>query len=177
MTENFLGIPISGDIMSNGPRQEQWGEDKFSELFLPLLLNLDIEEIRWTQYTPYFMDGDVCEFSINSPEIKPRGYKGSDDGYISEYDLVCGEPGKRPCDDPIVKKLLGVSALPAQKPEWEQYGGSGVDDSNATDTYKAWIGYCHSLGHFEDLLMEKFGDHAIVTVTRTSITVDTYEHD
>lgn len=29
----------------------------------------DIETFSWTQYTPYFMDGDPCEFSVNTYSI------------------------------------------------------------------------------------------------------------
>lgn len=28
-----------------------------------------IEEINWTQYTPYFNDGDTCEFGVNEPDV------------------------------------------------------------------------------------------------------------
>jgi ArsR family metal-binding transcriptional regulator len=29
-----------------------------------------VESISWTQYTPYFNDGDACEFSVNSYSIE-----------------------------------------------------------------------------------------------------------
>lgn len=32
-----------------------------------------LQAVRWTQYTPYFNDGEACVFSVNSPYIKFEG--------------------------------------------------------------------------------------------------------
>lgn len=29
----------------------------------------EVTSVSWTQYTPYFMDGDACEFSVNELEF------------------------------------------------------------------------------------------------------------
>ena len=29
----------------------------------------EIKSVTWTQYTPYFMDGDACVFGVNLPEV------------------------------------------------------------------------------------------------------------
>lgn len=41
---------------------------------------------------------------------------------------------------------------------------------------KAFYEALHS-GHFDHVLIELFGDHAFITVTRKEITVEYYEHD
>jgi hypothetical protein len=51
----------------------------------------EVESIRWRQYTPYFNDGDACEFSVRGIYVKLVGADedGGDyeDGYEDEYGL------------------------------------------------------------------------------------------
>lgn len=51
----------------------------------------EAEAFRWTQYTPYFNDGDACVFSVNQPYVKIGDERGDqDDGYLEAYDF---DPG------------------------------------------------------------------------------------
>ena len=34
-----------------------------------------VKRIEWTQYTPYFNDGDSCEFSVNEHRVPFNGIK------------------------------------------------------------------------------------------------------
>jgi hypothetical protein len=51
----------------------------------------EIEALKWAQYTPYFNDGEPCEFSVGDLYYKPTG--GADDSgdygdgfeYLSSY--------------------------------------------------------------------------------------------
>lgn len=51
--------------------------------------------ITWTQYTPYFNDGDPCVFRIREPRLKfidtPDNAGDDSDGYITDYDIEGGE--------------------------------------------------------------------------------------
>ena len=48
----------------------------------------EAEAFRWTQYTPYFNDGDPCVFRVNSPYVKIGEEGGDDDeGYLEKYDF------------------------------------------------------------------------------------------
>ena len=43
----------------------------------------DVTHVSWTQYTPYFMDGDACEFSVNDiyfNEVEDEDYGDSENG-------------------------------------------------------------------------------------------------
>jgi len=52
----------------------------------------EVEGIRWTQYTPYFNDGDPCRFSVHTCYVKIGDFGGDDDdGWKEGYDL--GEYG------------------------------------------------------------------------------------
>lgn len=45
-----------------------------------------IESISWTQYTPYFNDGDSCEFSVNTWDIELN--EEEDDTYSDEKSKI-----------------------------------------------------------------------------------------
>lgn len=44
------------------------GKDVVKELVLPYLAaQPKVKAVRWRQYTPWFNDGDTCEFSVREP--------------------------------------------------------------------------------------------------------------
>jgi hypothetical protein len=56
----------------------------------------EVAAIRWTQYTPYFNDGDACVFGVNEPCVKLMTRDADedlqeddevDDGLINSYDI------------------------------------------------------------------------------------------
>ena len=49
---------------------QTFGQEAFTEGLAPIFAaNPHIEGIIWEQYTPYFNDGDACEFSVKRPAI------------------------------------------------------------------------------------------------------------
>ena len=52
----------------------------------------EVEAIRWTQYTPYFNDGDACVFSVNDFTYRTTDPQAScpeyadDDGFVDDSD-------------------------------------------------------------------------------------------
>nr|SBO90584.1 hypothetical protein BN4615_P98 [Nonomuraea gerenzanensis] len=130
-----------------------------------------MEAIRWEQYTPYFNDGDVCEFDVHVPEIKvnDRAEAAADEWDDDEYHTIYsvfiegGYPRR------------WVRNEGSWGGRWEKYG----DEIPRHDDYDAFSELTHAMekGHFEELLYEKFGDHAQVTVYRDRIAVETYEHE
>lgn len=61
-------------------------KEYFKELFEEFP---NLESVKWSQYTPYFADGDACEFGVGEAYVK---FKGNDtdgdngDGYMGSYD-------------------------------------------------------------------------------------------
>ena len=151
---NVLGRPVTGDLTTNSSPYDQ----KPGEEFLPLLdaiLELDnVESIRWTQYTPYFNDGDPCMFGTG--ELFVKLVDGDDtagdeeDGYISAYDMT--------------EHLHG-------------YGNPPTINPGCEDVYAAMKALNDQFGHFEDFLIVSFGDHAQVTATSDGFDIAFYEHD
>lgn len=62
---------------------------EFPEIIKPIFAELGIESVSWRQYTPYFNDGDECEFGVrndhDSISIDGKDYY-DDDNYKKEED-------------------------------------------------------------------------------------------
>lgn len=148
---NFLGIPVEGEITkSNRQDKPQRPIEEFGPILRAVLHNPLIEAVQWEQYTPYFNDGEPCEFTIYSISVKPVGGRPDDgdneDGFIDHWSL----------------KYHGENDRPELLPIYE-----------ATEALDNAV----NGGEFYDVLLDAFGDHATVTVTSEGITVDFYEHD
>lgn len=118
-------------------------------------LHSNISSIRWTQYTPYFNDGDPCEFSVHEPYI---GFKEGADGDAGDYgdgrfslwdlrkDSYSREKGylKVPYEEKLEEDFKELTRL---------------------------------LRDNEDALQYAFGDHVEVIVTPENIEVNEYDHD
>ena len=64
-------------------------QDKSSEIFLSSFKNLfeetpKLKSFAWSQYTPYFNDGETCEFSANVDYIQMNGEPVDESEWISE---------------------------------------------------------------------------------------------
>ena len=112
----------------------------------------EIEAFRWTQYTPYFMDGDPCEFGVNTdidllpvdktPMTVPKDLESSYERYKyqTEDDWYCGMNG--------MPESLKVAA------------------NDFSDCLR-----------ISDLMLTLFGDHAQITCYRDRVEVEEHQHD
>ena len=93
----------------------------------------ELDGFNWTEYTPYFNDGDTCEFSANTdyPDIIVDGV------------------------------------------EYGDYGESLGDKEH--ELQKSVIKFLSIFDN--DDLLNMFGDHVKVFVTRDDVKVEDYEHD
>ena len=113
-----------------------------------------IESFTWTQYTPYFNDGDTCEFRVNSePYINGE--------YIDECEWY----------DWRIKYYLRGD---------KEYSNLLVENPNldieANNVVNEFVGVIESIP--EEFLKDLFGDHAKVTIHKNgNVEVDEYEHD
>lgn len=117
--------------------------------------NPNVTAIVWTQYTPYFNDGDTCEFSVhdatftNAPD--PHNVR------WGEYDG----------DEEVAADGSEIFA-------WEGWGEAPVDLN--TEMCKAFDRMINS-SEMEDVMKAMFGDHVKVVATREGFDVDDYDHD
>jgi hypothetical protein len=151
-----LGRTVSGEITRNEKRNRK--PQRPGEELLPLLDSVlavpNVHSVRWTQYTPYFNDGDACIFGVNEIRVRLSDSNPNagdeEDGYLGEWDMKDYSSG--------YKQPVPV------KPEFE-------------DLYPAFMALEDQMECFEDFVRESFGDHAEVTATTTGFEVEFYEHD
>lgn len=115
--------------------------------------NPGVRMFTWTQFSPYFNDGDECVFRVNYPT-----FTNDPDGEI-DYDELESE-----LEDAW---LYGEDA-------YGEYGGKPTaEEEKAMDTLENL--WSHSV--MDDLFESLFGNHVRVTVTPAGIRVDEYNHD
>ena len=139
-------------------------QDKSSEIFLSSFKNLfeetpKLKSFAWSQYTPYFNDGETCTFSANVDYIYINGICVDDSDWISE------------------KTITNYGTWNRETKKFE--GRTEVSNLNYdSELVKANDEIREFLYNFdEDFFMAQFGDHAKVTVTEEGVSVDEYEHD
>lgn len=118
-----------------------------------------LESFGWSQYTPYFNDGETCVFSPNTSYIKINGEYAEDTDWISE------------------KKVLNWGTW---NPELRKYEDREEIDnelydkdlSNAHDEIVNFLSYFD-----DDFYLAQFGDHAEIVVTKEGFTVEDCDHD
>ncbi|ORT58213.1 hypothetical protein [Streptomyces sp. CB03238] len=171
---NFLGIPITGDIAHGSTRVPQITKEEFAALLKPVLDHPDVHCIGWRQYTPYFNDGDTCEFSahevwlVTTHDLEQYEYLVENDPYMVEEDLAVGSErhptlGGRPHHwDDDNRRMV-----------YEDYQGEHralYDAANALDA-------AVQSGKSDHVLIDLFGDHCQVVVYKDKIEVEEYSHD
>ena len=130
----------------------------FNDEAQALLEEMGIKSFGWTQYTPYFNDGDACVFSAHV-----------DYPYINDYD----EDGE---------SLSGEEDESAALPGRPDYSLANTDRAEYDRQYRAYREPYEKVANFlrgyeEEDLEFMFGDHCIVTVARDGIHVEEYSHD
>ena len=166
---NFLGIPVEGDISKPDRRTPQRPISELEPLMRAVLDDETIRAFGWRQYTPYFNDGEPCVFGVHGAWFVTV----DDDVDLNEVDE--DEYGVDWGEHPSIghREYEYVGNWPDRVRVPGRYTGS---DEARYDRVRA-LSDAIVGGAFEDVLLEAFGDHAAVRVTRDGITVDTYEHD
>jgi hypothetical protein len=175
---NFLGIPIEGTIQAGSTRVDQLPREDFENIVSRVLNNEFFTEFGWEQFTPYFNDGEPCEFGASGLWIKtqndPHAIAGwsarqAAEGYGTtevDWDAEDDMWGVDWSDHPTLGEMDNVNGK-------QVYVGHHEAEYNlARELNKAIEG-----GQFENVLLDLFGDHCQVKVSRTGITIDEYSHD
>ena len=130
----------------------------FGSLFKELFDNYpNFTKLSWTQYTPYFNDGDVCEFSVNGY----AAYLSNDDQYAhpGEYE------GRHFHDDSTCEKY-----------EWARERNEKLKQAGVDKFFFEKIDFIWKQIP-ESLFQEMFGDGFKITVNRDEVIVEEYHHD
>ncbi len=113
----------------------------------------------WSQYTPYFNDGDTCVFSVNTDYLYINGQSVDDSEWINKKNITkYGEWNREK------KEYIGREE--EDNPKYDQ---------ELVEIYEEISSF---LSNFDnDFYMSKFGDHVEITITGTGIDVFECEHD
>lgn len=114
----------------------------------------------WRQYTPYFNDGDECVFSANTEYVSLR----TSDTPVEERDEDDEEDGDDFSNSDLYDYSNGYENKVAKDP--------------LTPRESAGKAVLELLGGFEDKdYKDMFGDHMKITVSRTGVETEEYDHD
>lgn len=140
-----------------------------------------VAQFGWTQYTPYFNDGDPCEFGMG--ELSLIAIEDLEDLRAeTEYDL--DDQYERQCafadndwnygGSPSFSTYRGkVSKMVG----WPEAPNADFDQryADAYEACRAVYNICGSDG--QKIAKDIFGDHVTVTFTSEGVDVEEYEHE
>lgn len=168
MTDSFkiTDRHIEGNITSGAKkRHDQVSPEEFLAVVDEILATPGIRAIGWTQHTPYFNDGEPCEFGIGelALDLDPAVYGEVDDD--DAYGL--------PEDDHNWATAWGIFTYPKSgNYSTREYELNGVDTKPLDEIFSKWASE-----RYENVALDSFGDHAVVIATPEGFSVDYYAHD
>lgn len=135
------------------------GKEAVSAMFKQFFVDHpEVTVIKWSQYSPYFNDGDECVFSVHAPTFSnikdPNGINRW--GEIEEIDE----------DEEETTWAYGDDV----------YGGVGEPPDALIPALDEMDDLIQG-GALEDVFHDFFGNHVIVTVTPNGISTDDCDHD
>jgi hypothetical protein len=161
-------MPVSGDLHEGSSRVEQKPVEELAPLMQALLDDQTITEFGWTQYTPYFNDGDVCEFGVGEIWVRTTAEVDSDDEEFDDYHLSLW-------NHPSLGRMNYEYRGEWPNREYVETDYKGPDEKRYRNV-KA-LNDALTSGSFETALLDAFGDHALVTVKKYGFEVEFYSHD
>jgi len=155
-------------------------QEAFREVTKEFFNETPVQAVIWTQYTPYFNDGEECVFGVNDPIFVIKGFD-PDNIESDAYDYEDSD------------KYTQVVNYDARQIEWRKQAVSkndkysehyALDLKNWEEQQAAYPGLGDVCDQFKRLLMSNdevlrdvYGDHVKVVLTKDGATVDEYEHD
>lgn len=129
--------------------------------------NPGITALKWTQYTPYFNDGDPCEFRVN--DVYYTNAPADELENVNDWGEYEGE------DESVwvasnIKHTLSSKYYEEEAAKILAAGGVDEDSCNLIDKMI-------SSSEMEEIMEEMFGDHVQVTATREGFDITEHSHD
>jgi hypothetical protein len=139
-------------------------QKKSAEIFLSSFKKLfeenpTLKSFSWSQYTPYFNDGDTCYFSANTDYLWINGDQEDDASWSQEKKVISWGTYNR-------EKRIYEGRIEQDNPEYDK------ELTEASSKVKKFLSVFD-----EDFYQRQFGDHVQVTVTENGIETEGYEHD
>lgn len=118
-----------------------------------------LESFGWTQYTPYFNDGDTCVFYANTDYIKINDCYAEDSIWFNKKNVTdwgTWNPTQRVYEN-------------RKEVENKNY------DNVLVEAHNEIVNFLSNFG--DDFYLTKFGDHAEITVTKSNVDISDCDHD
>jgi hypothetical protein len=121
--------------------------------------NPKLKSFGWTQYTPYFNDGDTCYFSANTDYLYINGEQEDEASWSQEKKVISWGTYNR-------DKRAYEGRIEQDNPDYIP------ELAEASEKVKKFLSVFD-----KDFYQLQFGDHVQVTVTENGIETEGYEHD
>lgn len=144
-----------------------------------------LKSVSWTQYTPYFNDGDTCYFSAHIDDLELNGvseYSDDEDNEDYLYNVI------KPCTYGVLETAEDVEAnkVLANKINRSWYTSKTIGEEGLLPNPRYDESLSNAVESISDILssipkeflQDLFGDHVKVTIYANG-TIDTedYDHD
>lgn len=153
MTSTFEGLPVKGDIgyYSEQEKKPQKSAPELMAALHQVLQHDGVQGVVWTQYTPYFNDGEPCLFGLNL-----RGVILSDqrEGELADYEIY-------DADSDVDLLVYDSWTMRETRPELSAALSELEGD----------------LDSYQDVAWKAFGDPSHVVATIHGFTVTEHSHD
>lgn len=118
-----------------------------------------LESFGWTQYTPYFNDGEACIFYANTDYLIINGEYAEDSNWFNKENVINWGQWNRD---------LKIHEGRVEEPNTNY-------NEELVNAYNEIVSF---LSNFDnDFYLSKFGDHAEVIVTKTGVNISDCDHD
>lgn len=140
------------------------------------------KNFSWTQYTPYFNDGDPCTFGVNKDYLTIDGESETSDRYDLRRLLEKLENKDKTIAE-LKKDITKYSKKKDYSWQVESLKGQIEEIEKADlDAVKKRLAFVEDIAEILDNIDEStfesmFGDHVTVVVSRDGIDTEAYEHD
>jgi hypothetical protein len=127
----------------------------------------EVKTVSWTQYTPYFNDGEECVFSAHVEDFYVNGF---DNWGSRMYGLNIDEAAEQV----LLREEMEYDWVrePEQSRSTRVYKNP---ESRSVKIYEAISSFLSQLD--DDDYKTMFGDHAIVVVKKDEVIIEEYDHD
>jgi predicted translin family RNA/ssDNA-binding protein len=146
--------------------------------------NPGFKSFSWTQYTPYFNDGDSCEFSAHTDYVYIDDEDEESDFHNAEIDFKEVKQKEKTIKN-LLSEIDNLKNQGKKEDDWEIRRNLGrieklnklsVEDAEKRFNFLKDISDLLS-SIDQDTLETMFGDHAKVIVSKDEINVEHYDHD
>jgi len=129
--------------------------------------NPGLTAVKWTQYTPYFNDGDACVFGVN--DVVFTNAPADELNEVSPWGDYEGES-----EDVFVTSNIGY--IMNSDRDWHKRERDALLKLGDTIDTASCDEFAQAVSHLDDVMLAMFGDHVQVTMTREGFDVDNKCH-